>query len=255
MRKIDPQTGVIEYEDPQSGVPDEYKLPAKPRIRLVRPDQPEVFVLAKEIQPGDWVEVAAATPGSGAGDLVVSRPVSSVATIKSVDYPNKKLVLTVERGRVRDELSVSVLPRRGSSSTASRASCRRFTSPTGSRSGTSSTPAESGATSPARSTPSGRAAAGFVDHVEADPRKLFVRYASGNQVDELAVALDSVIRLRSGEPIELKYLRRGTGSSSNSTPSFRSITVFRDAGSISGSIAEIRTESRELVLSDESESQ
>ncbi|AMV16400.1 serine/threonine-protein kinase [Planctomyces sp. SH-PL14] len=253
VRKIDPQTGVIEYEDPQSGVPDEYKLPAKPRIRLVRPDQPEVFVLAKEIQPGDWVEVAAATPGSGGGDLVVSRPVSSVATIKSVDYPNKKLVLTVERGRVRDELSVSVPPRARlllngkpcvlqEIQQSDRVEIRHVIDPGGKRGHIAS---EIDAFRAARS-------AGFVDHVEADQRKLFVRFASGNQVDELTVAPDSVIRLRSGEAIELKDLKAGDRIELELDAAIRSITVFRDAGSISGSIAEIHTEPRELILSDES---
>lgn len=253
VRKIDPMTGQIEYEDPLSGIPEEFRLPARPKIRLVRPNEQDVFVLPKEIQAGDWIEIE--PPKSGAAstvDLTVSRPVTSVATVKTVDYPGQRLMLTVEKGRVRDELTVN-LPARAKLrlngkacvlqeiQAGDRLEVRHVIDPGGKRGHLAS---EVDAFRSSR-------IAGFVDHIDAAERKLYVQFAAGGRVEELALAPNVTVRLRSGDPLPLAGLAKGDRIEIQADSLVRELTVFRDGASVSGSIASIDIDKRQVHLRDD----
>jgi len=254
IRKIDPATGIVEYEDPLSGVPEEFQLPKKPRIRLVRPNEQDVFVLAKEIQPGDWLEIEPQKGGATSSkvDLTVSRPVTSVATVKSVDYAGQRLMLTVEQGRVRDELTVSI-PSRSKLrlngrvcvlqeiQPGDRLEIRHVIDPGGKRGHLAS---EVDAFRASRS-------AGFVDHVDVAARKLFVRYAAGGRIEELTLAPDATIKLRTGEALPLAELAAGDRLEITADAVVRDLTVYRDGAALSGSIAAVDVDKGTLHLRDD----
>lgn len=253
IRKFDAAKGLVEYEDPLSGVPEEFTLPKKPRIRLVRPNEQDVFVLAKEIQAGDWLEIEPKKAGGAStADLTISRPVTSVATVKSVDYAGQRLMLIVEQGRVRDELTVNI-PARSKLrlngrvcvlqeiQPGDRLEIRHVIDPGGKRGHLAS---EVDAFRTSRS-------AGFVDHVDADARKIYVRYAAGGKTDELTLAPDATIKLRTGEPLPLSELAKGDRLEIASDAVVRELTVFRDGASVSGSIAAVDVDKGTLHLRDD----
>jgi tRNA A-37 threonylcarbamoyl transferase component Bud32 len=248
VRSVDGDRGVIVYED-AAGVPDEYQLPAKPRIRLIRPHEPDAYILAREIQSGDWLEVEPAAEGSKPTGFVVSRPVQSMAQIKAVDSVGHRLMLSVERGRVRDDLTVNIPGRTTLLLNGKKASLLEFQAgdrievrhvidPGGKRGHLASEVAAFRA----------NRTAGFVDHVDAAANLLVLQYAAGGRTEELKVAPDAVIRQKGGAPVKLADLKKGDRLELVADAVVREIDLFRDGGSVSGLIRSIDAKGRVLQV-------
>ncbi|MBX3442635.1 MAG: serine/threonine protein kinase [Planctomyces sp.] len=105
IRTVDAEAGVIEYQDPTTGQPDEFRLPDKPRIRLRGDGLQDEFVLARRLQPGDWIRT---TNVDGRFQLDVSRPVSSTGRLTSVDVDQRRITALIENQRLRDSLTLHV---------------------------------------------------------------------------------------------------------------------------------------------------
>lgn len=103
VREVRLADGVIVIEDGE-GVPSEILLGEKPRIRL----NDERYVLPKELQAGDVVEVREA---AGTQTVFAQRPVQSKGVVKAVSVPEKQLVITVETATVPEEVTLAVTNR------------------------------------------------------------------------------------------------------------------------------------------------
>ncbi len=108
VRRADVTRGILELEDQLSGVPEEVPLPAKPKVRLLQLGEAERFIMAREIQPGDWVEIRPPVQPGDESIFVVSRPLSQSGAITQVDASVGKLTISVESGRLRDEFPMYV---------------------------------------------------------------------------------------------------------------------------------------------------
>jgi len=105
LRAFDPATNTIEIEDTVTGQPDEFKLPDKPRIRLIGDGVQDEFILPKRLEAGDWIRLDA---GGGRWQLDVSRPLTSEGRITTVDAAGNRITLSIEESRVRDSLTLHV---------------------------------------------------------------------------------------------------------------------------------------------------
>lgn len=103
VREVRLADGVIVVEDSE-GVPSEIPLGEKPRIKL----NDERYVLPKELQAGDVVEVREA---AGVQTVFAQRPVQSRGVVKAVSVPEKQLVITVETATVPEEVTLAVTNR------------------------------------------------------------------------------------------------------------------------------------------------
>ncbi|MBL8849196.1 MAG: serine/threonine protein kinase [Planctomycetaceae bacterium] len=110
VRTVDAGTGEMEYEDPQSGVPALLNLPEGTKILLLETGAEKRFILPRDIQSGDWVEIEQGADSNGqvALNLTVSRPTTSTGTIRSVDPAAHKIVIAVKEGPIRDDVSLDV---------------------------------------------------------------------------------------------------------------------------------------------------
>lgn len=105
VRSFDPEAGTIEFEDPATGQPDEFKLPEKPRIRLIGDGTADEFILPKRLQPGDWIRL---DPSQERWQLDVSRPIVSEGRITTLDPAGRRVTIAIEQNRVRDSITLQV---------------------------------------------------------------------------------------------------------------------------------------------------
>jgi hypothetical protein len=88
VRSVDGDAKSLVYEDPREGLPKELKLSAASRIKLIRPGEPDQYILPKEIEPRNWIEIERTSdPDSDAQivNLIVS-PAPSPVWASSVKW-------------------------------------------------------------------------------------------------------------------------------------------------------------------------
>ncbi|MCA9056169.1 MAG: serine/threonine protein kinase, partial [Planctomycetaceae bacterium] len=114
IRSVDGENAALVYEDPVEGLPRELTLSRESRIKLIRPGESDQYILAKEIEPGSWIEIErASNPDAGHEviNLVVSRPVESLGLVRSVNTAAERVTVGVMEGKVRSDLDMYVPPR------------------------------------------------------------------------------------------------------------------------------------------------
>ena len=114
VRSIDAGSSMLVYEDPVEGLPKELKLTGDSRIKLIRPGEADLYILAKEIEPENWIEIERASdPDTGAGivNLVVSKPITSLGLVKVIDTAENRITVAVTDGKVRTDLEMDIPPR------------------------------------------------------------------------------------------------------------------------------------------------
>ena len=100
-RILDDKHTLVARDD--AGVPQEFQLAEKPRIRL----NDERYILPRDLQPSDHLEVAVDAAGRIA-TIQVFRPERSSGKIKAVSAADRELVVTVDDGVKVEDLSLRV---------------------------------------------------------------------------------------------------------------------------------------------------
>ena len=106
LREVLVDSGRLVIQDAQSGALEEFSLPRKQQI-VLRNDHRNL--LLRELLPGDLLAI---TPDAEQMDLareiLVDRPVRSRGTIKQLNLPEQRLVVTLADGALRDDLPLVV---------------------------------------------------------------------------------------------------------------------------------------------------
>jgi len=252
VRGVDPSTGEMEYEDPGSGKPALLKLPDGVTIQLIEPGADSQYILPRDIQKGDWVEIerAAGASGNQALTLTVSRPVTSTGTVRSVDPATDRIVVAVQAGTVRDDLTLAVPKRAKLHLNAAQAKLqdlqagdsveiRHLIDPAG-RTGhllselTATRRSEFNA---------------FVESVDADKREVHLAFGpGGGPVRTLPLAVDAALQHKSGEPLELAELRPGDRLTVDADDHIHRIVVVREDLQLSGIVATIDADQQTIDI-------
>ena len=108
VRKSDLVKNILEIEDQITGIPEEAPLPPKSRIRLRLQGEAERFILPKEIQPGDWIEIQPPATPEGEAAMFISRPIRQQGELRQVDAAAGQITVSISSGRLKDELAMHV---------------------------------------------------------------------------------------------------------------------------------------------------
>jgi len=246
--------GTIEYEDPESGLPDLLTLPERPKIRLLRIGQDDQFILPKDIQPGDWIEIEeiAGEDGTKTLELTVSRLAQSTGRIAAVDAGAGRITISVTAGEVRDDLRMQVPQRARLELNGERASLAdllpddnvqvvHLLDPAGELGHVLS---ELSALRLVEST-------GFVDGIDLENGTLEIADGRGSsRVRTLPLADDCAITWKSGEALDKAELRKGDRLTFNADVAIHSIVVTREDLQVEGNLVDLDLGAREIVVSD-----
>ncbi len=108
VRKADLSKNILEIEDQITGIPEEAPLPPKSKIRLRLPGEAERFILPKDIQLGDWIEIQPAATPEGEAAMFISRPIRQSGEVRQVDAAAGQITVSISSGRLKDELAMYV---------------------------------------------------------------------------------------------------------------------------------------------------
>ncbi|MCA9118310.1 MAG: caspase family protein, partial [Planctomycetaceae bacterium] len=92
----------------EDGIPEEFDLGRRPKIFFRNTQE---HILLREMQEGDRVEVEVTRNDEGEPEVVqvmVSRPVTSLGRIRSINVDDSRIEVAVEQGETRDDLSLRV---------------------------------------------------------------------------------------------------------------------------------------------------
>lgn len=256
VREVNSETSTIEYEHPQTGVPDELVLTGKPRIRLLSIGEPEQLILLKKIEPGDWIEIERTADASGKAtvNLTVARPATSEGTVKSIDSGGRRITVAVSAGKVRDDLVMQVPDRAKLSLNGQptslrelalddRVSVRHVLDPAG----------KQGHIASDVSVLRRMEMSAFVDSVDDEQNALHVSFGRGSAKKQtIPFAEDCEIVLKSGEALDRSELRPGDRLTITADTQVHRIVVTREDLQASGTVASVDEAARtlEITLSD-----
>ena len=242
----------------EDGIPEEFDLGQRPKIFFRNTQE---HILIRELQPGDRVEIDLTRDENGnrqVAGVTVSRPVTSLGRIRAVDLDNERILVAVEQGETRDDLSLRVPDSAALhlNEPGRRVPLRDL------REGDSVQVThlhEAG----------GRAGrvvqeltvnrlierVGLVREIDAGRRRMTVRFGpqtTGTALS-LPVAADAEITLRdaggdSGQRIELNAIRPGDRVQFSSDTEFHRIVAIRDQRQISGMVEQVDSGKRELLI-------
>lgn len=252
VRSADLTRGVLELEDQLSGVPEEVPLPTKPKVRLMQLGEAERFIMAREIQPGDWIEVRPPAQPGEEPVFVVSRPLSQSGAITQVDATAGRLTISVESGRLRDDVPMYVpartvvklngeISKLDQARVGDRVEVTHLLDPTGQQGHLVSQlrllrPVE---------------IAAYLDAVEADGKTLVVTDTIGKPGNrKFTLAEEVTLQFADGQTLLVKDLVQGDRLAIVADESVRSLTVTRGDGSDQGVFLENRDDGTCLIRSD-----
>lgn len=94
-------------EDVETGIPEEVDLGEKPHIFFRNARQ---NILLRELKAGDRVEIEKTRSSSGKPlvNVTADRAIASRGRLSSVDLPNQRVIVTVEKGVMRGELPLRI---------------------------------------------------------------------------------------------------------------------------------------------------
>lgn len=253
VREVDPAAKTLEYEDPQTGKPALLDLPDSASIQLVQIGADEKYILPKDIESGDWIEIERTGDGDSGGlALTVSRPADSAGVLKAVDAAAHRVTVAVQSGAVRDDLVMEV-PERANLILNGRdvelrelaiddsVEVRHVLDPAG-RLGhilsdlTARRLEEFSA---------------FVERVDVDADELHLAFGRGSsEVRTLPFAEEVAIVFKSGQTLEKSELRPGDRLTVRADDQIRRITVTREDLQLMGTVASLDESGPTLVVND-----
>lgn len=247
VRNVEQASGQMEYEDPQSGVPALLTIPQGTRIELLEPGADSRYVLPRDIQPDDWVEFERS---GNTLNLTVSRPTTSRGALRAVDPVARKIVVAVQEGPVRDDLSLDVPERTRLRLNAAPAKLselavgdaveiRHVLDPAGKIGHIlNDLTARRRSEFPA-----------FVDRFDADKRELHLSFGKGGgPVRVLPLADDAQLTHKSGAPLNPAELRPGDRLTVDADDRVHRAVVIRDDLQLSGIVAAIDAAARSIGI-------
>ncbi len=108
VRKADLVKSILEIEDQITGIPEEAPLPPKSKIRLRLQGEAERFILPKDIQLGDWIEIQPAATPEGESAMFISRSIHHSGEVRQLDAAAGQITVSIHSGRLKDELAMHV---------------------------------------------------------------------------------------------------------------------------------------------------
>ncbi len=251
VRGTDLNRNVLEIEDSQTGIPEEFPLPAKPKILLMKPGEAEQFILARELQPGDWIEIRPSADPQRSATFKVARPVPQTGELRSIDPSTRSVTITIESGRLRDDVVMKVPERTkltlngqpakvGDLREGDRLEVDHLLDPTGQR----------GHLVSALAAFRTEEVTGFITVIDLNTRQIEVgprRTVKGER--SLTLTEGCVSQLSSGEPLAWEQLRVGDRVSLQVDSQVRSITVTRGDATETGLFAGLGADDRTIQLS------
>ncbi|REJ93888.1 MAG: hypothetical protein DWQ29_03425, partial [Planctomycetota bacterium] len=256
VREMDLETNQLVYEDPLTGLPAPIDVPSSARILKLEFGEDDQFILPKDIEPGDWIEIEQAADESGNAtlDLTVSKPVESAGTIRKLDVPARRLTIAVKSGALRDDVSMQ-LPE-GSDVTLNGEPkslrdlqvgddvqmVRHLLDPAG----------KLGHIISELDVLRLEEFSAFVSDVDLDQDEIDLVFGRGSsRTRTLPFADDCTIALKTGEPLKKSDLRDGDRLTVEADVAIHRITVTREELQIAGLILSIDEAARSLVVTDE----
>lgn len=252
VRKADLTRNVLEIEDQITGIPEEAPLPPKSKIRLRLQGEAERFILPKDIQPGDWIEIQPADTPEGEAALFVSRPIRHSGELRQVDPAAGQITVSINSGRLKDELAMHV-PERAqitlNGEPAKLTDLRRddrievehLLDPRGAKGELVSTLVV------LRSQES----TGFVESIDLPNRTFKFTEARGQKGDRmLSLAPDATLTFSSGQTLPLDDLRVGDRLTVQADSLIRKVVVTRGDSTEQGLFLESREDNTFLMRAD-----
>ena len=252
VRKADLTRNVLEIEDQITGIPEEAPLPPKSKIRLRLQGEAERFVLPKDIQPGDWIEVQPAATPEGEAALFITRPMRQSGEVRQVDAAAGQINVSISSGRLKDELAMHVPERalitlNGDPAKLNelrrddRVEVEHLLDPRGTKGELVSTLVV------LRSEES----TGFVESIELPNRTLKITEARGQKGGRMrTLAPDATLTFSSGQTLKLDDLRVGDRLTVLADSLIRAIVVTRGDSTDTGLFLESRPDGTFLMRSD-----
>ncbi len=111
VREIDGAARKVVYEEIEEGIPHEITLSSNSRIKLIRPPEPDKYILPREIPVGAWIEIERTRDDETDTELInltVSLPITSQGELRTIDSANNRLLVSVQDGKVRSDLDMLV---------------------------------------------------------------------------------------------------------------------------------------------------
>ena len=104
LRQVDPALGVLIVDDEADSVPKEIKIGSAPKILL----NDKTFIVPRELQPGDHVQITKGKDDTGRPRLEISaaRPDESVGFVSNPQPSLGQFMLQISEGAQRGELSI-----------------------------------------------------------------------------------------------------------------------------------------------------
>lgn len=214
VREVSGDGASLIYEDPQQGIPKELLLKTISRVKLIRPGEHDQYILPKQIEAGSWIEIEKTRDGdSGEGvtNLTVSRPISSVGILRSVDPVANRVTVGILEGRVRTDVDMVIPPRATLELNGRRALFNQLRPDDRVEVSHLLDPAgRKGHIAASLQAWRKESLVAYVDHVEAEDGYLFARMGQpdGN-VRRFLTGDDTTIRLSTGESMALADLQPG----------------------------------------------
>jgi len=255
VREVNPEQESIVIKDTETGIPEELKLGRRPRIYLRNTKE---NILLRELRLGDRVTVERTFGDDGRPEirLNVSRPVSSIGSLQSLDLRASRLVISVERASVRENLSLRIPERAVVTLNGVRVELSALEP--GDRvevAHLDEVGGQGGRVADSLSAMRSVEAVGFVAAVSPDGSDLTVGYGKGSASASLTlpIANDCKITLQgesasSGTDLKPAELRKDDRVRFRRDAQFREIFVTRSKERASGVVREIQPQSRQLVL-------
>lgn len=239
VRGVDLNRRVIEIEDPQNGVPEEFPLPAKPKILLLKSGEADQFILPRDLATGDWIQIHRPTDPRGEPTFKVSRPVSQSGELRVVDLASQRVTISIESGRLRDEVVMLVTPRTritlneqpaklGELRPGDQVTVEHLLDPTG----------KAGQLVSRLSATRGEEVTGFIQSINATNRQMAVatrRMAKDGRL--LTLAQNCTSQLSTGDPLSWDQVRIGDRVCLRVDSQVRSVTITRGDSTESGLFA------------------
>lgn len=253
VREVDLDKHEIEYEELFSRLPDLLSLGERPTIRLLRLGQPEQFILPRDIEPGDWIDIESSEDGGGLLQLTVSRPAESTGTIRAVNPAEDRVTIAVTEGSVRDEVEMNVPERAEVLINNEPAELRDLSEDDAVRVRHLMDPSGQQGHVVSRLEAFHRHEfSGYIEEVDLDQKELHLAHGpTGARVDVFPLASDAEIVLRTGESIELSELRSGDRVTVTADVLIYKLVVTREGQELKDAvITDIDPEARQLGVRD-----
>ncbi len=253
VREVDAAKQELVYEDPQTGRPTAITLPDSASILLLQIGAEQKYILPRDIEAGDWIEIERTGEGSTGGlELTVSRPAGSTGVLRSVDAAARRVTVAVRSGAVRDDLVMDVPERAQLSLNGRRVDLRQLAVDDSVDVRHVLDPA--GKLGHIVSDLTARRVeefSAFVDRVDLDAGELHLKFGRGSsEVRTLPFAEDVAIQFKSGESLEKADLREGDRLTVRADDQIRRVTVTREDLQVTGTVVAVDSDPPSLTVND-----